>query len=121
MKSTLIIKNNSIFRYVLKKGRYSKGKNIVIHVCNIKNEKNKLDDINYLGICVSKKNGNSVARNKLKRWVREIYKNEELSLKKGFNIVILFKKNCLFKDVTYLSLDDDIKKCFEELQLHVLM
>ena len=30
MKSTLIIKNNSVFRYILKKGRYAKGKNIVV-------------------------------------------------------------------------------------------
>ena len=40
MKSTLIIKNNSVFRYILKKGRYAKGKNIVVHICSQKKERN---------------------------------------------------------------------------------
>ena len=60
MKSTLIIKKNSVFRYILKKGRYAKGKNIVVHICSQKKERNNDNLINNLGICVSKKNGNSV-------------------------------------------------------------
>ena len=86
MKSTLIIKNNSVFRYILKKGRYAKGKNIVVHICSQKKERNNDNLINNLGICVSKKNGNSVARNKLKRWVRESYKNEEENANYRINI-----------------------------------
>lgn len=80
--------------------------------------KNTLADVNYFGICVSKKNGNSVNRNKLKRWVREIYKNEEKSLKRNYNIVILFKKSCSFENVDYNKLSEDIKKCFMELKLY---
>lgn len=118
MKSTLIIKKNNVFRYILKKGKYAKGKYIVIHISNKKIIKNHINNTNYFGVCVSKKNGNSVSRNKLKRWVREIYKNEEESLKKNYNIVILFKKNCSFENVNYNKLYEDIKKCFKELGLY---
>ena len=118
MKSTLIIKNNSVFRYILKKGKYAKGKNIVVHICSQKKERNNDNLINNLGICVSKKNGNSVARNKLKRKVRKSYKNEEENIKKGINIVVLFKKNCIIENVDYNSINDDIKKCFKELGLY---
>ena len=118
MKSTLIIKNNNVFRYILKKGKYSKGKYIVVHISNKKIVNDNIKAINYFGVCVSKKNGNSVGRNKLKRWVREIYKNEEEKLKKNYNIVILFKKTCSVENVNYNKLSEDIKKCFEELNLY---
>lgn len=118
MRSTLIIKKNNVFRYILKKGRYAKGKYIVVHVSDKKIVKNNMIDINYFGVCVSKKNGNSVNRNKLKRWVREIYKKEEENLKRNYNIVILFKKNCSFENVDYNKLFEDIKKCFMELNLY---
>lgn len=118
MKSTLKIKKNNVFRYILKKGRYAKGNYIVVHVSDKKLIKNQLDDTNYLGICVSKKNGNSVNRNKLKRWVREVYKNEENKLKKHYSIVILFKKTCSFENVNYNKIVEDIRKCFKELDLY---
>ena len=118
MKSTLKIKKNNIFRYILKKGRYSKGNCIVVHVSNKRVIKNQVNNTNYLGICVSKKNGNSVNRNKLKRWVREVYKNEEIYLKKNYSIVILFKKTCSFENVNYNKIVDDIRKCFKELDLY---
>ena len=113
-----MIKKNNVFRYILKKGKYAKGKYIVIHVSNKKVIKNSIDNCNYLGICVSKKNGNSVNRNKLKRWVREIYKNEEEKIKKNNNIVILFKKKCCFEEVNFNMLSEDIIECFKELNLY---
>lgn len=118
MKSTLKIKKNNVFRYILKKGRYAKGNYIVVHVSDKKVIKSQKKNTNYLGICVSKKNGNSVNRNKLKRWVREVYKNEESALKKNYSIVILFKKTCSFKNVNFSKIVDDIQNCFRELDLY---
>lgn len=118
MKSTLKIKKNNVFRYILKKGRYAKGNYIVVHVSDKRVIKNQQKDANYLGICVSKKNGNSVNRNKLKRWVREVYKNEETNLKKNYSIVVLFKKTCSLENVNYNKIVEDIKKCFKELELY---
>lgn len=112
MKFTLRIKKNKVFKYVLNRGKYKVGKYISIHVTNLKK------DVNYLGICISKKNGNSVQRNKMKRWIREIYKNQENLLKKGKSIVILYKKNTTFSDVNYNILNNEVIACFKDLEIY---
>ena len=118
MKSTFIIKENNIFRYILKKGRYAKGNFLVVHIYNKNIVKEQPDNTNFLGICVSKKNGNSVERNKFKRWVREIYKNEEENIKKNLNIVILLKKTSNIENLDYNKIFEDIIKCFRELEMY---
>ena len=116
MKYTLRIKKNGTFRYILNKGSYKSGKYLSVHVtkCNSK----KYLENNFFGICISKKNGNSVQRNKMKRWVREVYKNEENLLKKGFNIVVLYKKSTKIENLDYSTIYEEIKKCFKELDIY---
>lgn len=107
MKYTQPIKQNYIFKKTLKRGSYYKGKSIILHVLPaVEKEKN------YLGICVSKKNGNSVVRNRLKRWVRESYKNQENSVKKGYNYIFLFKKTIKGIDLNYKILNQEINELF---------
>ena len=118
MRATLKIKKNNVFRYILKKGKYVKGKYIVVHISDKKVIKKQLSNINYLGICVSKKNGNSVNRNKLKRWVREAYKLEEIKLKKNFCIIILLKKNTTVQSANFSVIRGDMQNCFRELDLY---
>ena len=108
MRATLKIKKNNVFRYILKKGKYVKGRYIVVHISDKKVIKKQLSNINYLGICVSKKNGNSVNRNKLKRWVREAYKLEEIKL----------KKNTTVQSANFSVIREDMQKCFTELELY---
>src|SRR5574344_2842772 len=119
MKFTLIIKKNDAFRYILKNGKYSKGKYIVVHICKNIRLRNTIQGKNYIGICVSKKNGNSVNRNKLKRWAREVYKNEESKLNNNYSIVVLYKKKCTFELIDYKEVKTEMIKCFEELNLYV--
>ena len=110
------MKNNKTFRYVLKKGEYCSKKYITVHMSKDINKHNK--HYNHLGICVSKTNGNSVKRNKLKRWVREAYKVEELDLKHGYNIIVLIKKNVKVEDLNYFAVLDELKICFRRLNLY---
>lgn len=120
MKYTLRLKNKRVFKYVLRSGNYNIGKYVVIHTTKTKNNINNVDSNNksFFAVCVSKKNGNSVKRNKLKRWVREIYKLEENSIKKGYNIIVLYKKSIKAEDISFQSLYSDIKNCFEKLNMY---
>ncbi len=118
MKYTLRIKDNRVFKYIFKKGEYSKGKYVVIHSCKTKFAVENEDSTNFFAVCVSKKNGNSVERNKLKRYAREVYKLEEENLKKGYNYVVIYKKDTNAKEVNFHLIKDDIIKCLEELGLY---
>lgn len=115
MKYTLRIKNKRTFKYVIKKGRFFSNKYITVHCTNIKKANN---NINFFGICISKKNGNSVQRNKMKRWAREVYKIEELNLKKGFNIIILYKKIANVEILDFKLVHKELIECFKGLDLY---
>lgn len=112
MKNTFRIKKNKDFRYILKKGEFLRGKFLNIYI--VKNKKN----INNFGICISKKNGNSVERNKLKRWAREVYKNNEDDIKKGYNIVFLYKKTTKIENLNYKLLDEEVKDILRKMNVY---
>ncbi len=117
MKFTYSMKENKKFKYVLNKGFYSSKKYITVHAIKI-NRNSNFKKINYLGICVSKKNGISVHRNKMKRWAREAYKQEEINLKKGYNIIILYKKYVKLDMIDFNIIYKQLKECFGELDLY---
>ena len=113
MRYTKSLKGSVNFKRVLKQGRFVSGKNIAIYA-----RKNDLNHgINLLGICVSKKHGNSVVRNKLKRWVREVYYSLENSIDKNYNIVILYRKGIDVEKLNYFALKDEIKGLFAKIDL----
>ena len=113
MRYTKSLKGSINFKRVLKQGKYVSGKNIAIYV-----RKNDLNGgINLLGICVSKKHGNSVVRNKLKRWVREAYYSLENSLDKNYNIVILYRKGIEVEKLSYNAVKDEITYLFTKNEM----
>lgn len=118
MKNTLRIKNDKVFKYIFKKGKYYKGKYVVVHSCKTKFMDENKDSRNFFAVCVSKKNGNSVQRNRLKRFARAIYTQEEDSLKKGYNYIIMYKRDTIGKEVDFHIIKEDIITCFKELDLY---
>lgn len=120
MKYTFRLKNKKVFKYVLRNGKYNIGKYIVLHITKTKNNTNNICSNNksFFAVCVSKKNGNSVKRNKLKRWAREAYKIEENNIKIGYNIILLYKKNIKPEDIDFNAVYNDLKNCFIKLDMY---
>ncbi|ONI39401.1 ribonuclease P protein component [Candidatus Epulonipiscium fishelsonii] len=83
MQFTTSIKNNYEFRNIYKKGSFYSNKYLVAY--KIPNNLNS----NKLGICVSKKVGNSVTRSRVTRLIKESYRLLETNLSVGWDIVIV--------------------------------
>lgn len=82
MRFTQGLKKNREFQEVYRKGASYANKYLVMYV--LENHQ----DVNYLGISVSKKVGNSVVRHRVKRLVKESYRLHEDIFNSGLNIVI---------------------------------
>lgn len=92
----ITLKKNREFRNAFTKGRWYKGKYLVIYFLP-----NKLE-FNRIGIAISKKVKTSVERNHIKRIIRESYRLNERKIKTGYDMVILWKnseKPAVFEDV----------------------
>lgn len=112
MKYTSSIKKKGTFKYLINKGKFAGEKFLVVYL--IRNNKPN----NMLGICISKKNGMSVHRNKMKRWVREIYKDEESKMKKGLTFVIMYKKSTTIDKIDYYKVKEDLINAFKKLDVY---
>ena len=77
------IKKNSHFRFIYGRGKSFSNEYLVLYI--FKNGKN----LNRVGISVSKKVGNSVVRNRVKRLIRENYRLNKDMFKKGFDFIFV--------------------------------
>ena len=87
MLKTISLKKNRDFGRVYRRSKHYAGKYLIVY-----SYKNRLRS-NRLGITASKKAGNSVKRNRLRRLVRENYRLYESGLEVGFDIVFVVRKN----------------------------
>ncbi|WP_028521534.1 ribonuclease P protein component [Ruminococcus flavefaciens] len=83
MLYTEILNDNKDFLALYKKGRYAASKYSVIYV------RPNGRPFNRLGITAGKKVGNAVCRNRAKRLIRLAYRNNEVKLPVGMDIVIV--------------------------------
>ena len=87
MKKTISLKNYLQFKAVYDQRKSKSDKNFIMFI-----RKNDLgDNINRLGISVSKKVGNSIVRHRLARLIREAYRLHEDMFNSGLDIVIVAK------------------------------
>ena len=106
MKKIITLKKNYEFKNVLNKGKFYKGKYVIIYI-----SKNK-ENINKIGIAISKKLGKANKRNRLKRLIRESYRLNKNNLKTGYNIVFIWNKSANILGNTYKNVNEDILKLF---------
>lgn len=106
-----MLKKNYEFKNVLTKGKYYGGKQIEMFV--LKNNKPFV----MLGIAVSKKVGNSVSRNRIKRLIKENYRLLESNIKENSSLVILWKKSVNKEQANFYKIKEDMEKIFEKAKL----
>lgn len=119
LKKTISLKKAFDFKKTLNYGRFAGGEYIAVYV--LKRKSHEKQDQNLFGICVSKKHGNSVVRNKLKRWAREAYKEIEENIVLGNIVVILYKKDIKDKidkgELNFFKVKQDMEKALKKLEL----
>lgn len=113
MNKTKMLKKNYEFSNVFSKGKYYSGKTIGAYILN--NGKNQ----NYLGLAISVKSGHAYQRNKVKRLIRENYRNMEENLKEGVTIIFLWKKSCDIREADYYQVQTDIERIFQSAKILV--
>jgi ribonuclease P protein component len=117
MLYTEILNDNKDFLALYKKGRYAASKYSVIYV------RPNGRPFNRLGITAGKKVGNAVCRNRAKRLIRLAYRNAEVSLPVGMDIVIVARSAiCSIRSQEYCGYMDkygvaDINKMFRSFEI----
>ena len=96
-KRTQGLKKDSDFRKVYKHGKSFANRNLVMYILD-----NKSDSTRE-GISVSKKVGNAINRNKIRRRIKESYRlNIDANVKYGYDIVFIARvaiKEADYKDI----------------------
>lgn len=86
MKNTESLRKNRDFLKLYRSGKFYVGSRIVLYVKENKLQKNRL------GISTAKNFGNSVERNRIRRLIRENYREIEEQIPQGWDIVFSARK-----------------------------
>jgi ribonuclease P protein component len=109
MSKLPVLTKNKEFQRVYSRGKYAASALLVIYVLQ-----NNLS-VTRLGITTSKKVGNAVKRNRLRRLIRENVRLLYDRLDKGFDVVVVARK---FQDNTTLdAVGRELKYLFHKLDL----
>ena len=107
MKKKNIVKNNRDFNRIIKNNKPFKYKDYIIYI-------ERIDDSDYhFGLSVSKKLGNAVVRNKLKRQLRAIISKN--NYQNNFNCIIILGRGILNR--TYQEMDENLQIAFKKLNI----
>lgn len=100
MKKNYIIKKHEDFNNIIKNGKFMKSNSFVLYY--LPSEDKKI----YFGIAVSKKIGNAVIRNKVKRIMRMIIHNNQKSFKNDNKYIIMMRRDCLIN--SYKQIEEEL-------------
>lgn len=99
LKKELRINTKKEYNNIYKYGKKIPARYIIVFIMNNYQDKNRF------GVVVSKKVGNAVHRNRIKRQLRAIVKDKLEGLKGGYDIVIIARKTS--KNTLYDLLEKD--------------
>ena len=103
------LKQNSDFRRVYARGKSAVSLRVVVYC-----RKNRQDG-NRMGFTVSKKLGNAVTRNRIRRRLREIARLNAEHTKQGYDLILVARSRAV--NAEYQILEADVLHCFVQLQL----
>ena len=102
------LKKNRDFQEVYHHRKSVACKTLIMYI--FENPENLKNNINRIGISVSKRVGNSVIRHRIKRVIREIIRTNDAIFRKGLDIVIVARVEAkeldfegMKRDILYLS------------------
>ncbi len=107
------LKKNGEFQIIYNSGRKSFGYYSLIFV------KRNDDNLKRCGFVVSKKTGNAVCRNRLKRLFREYYRQKEEYIKDGYDIIFVAKKTAgeKYKELKFEDIRKDLYKVLNNAKI----
>lgn len=108
MKKWEIIKKKKEFNEIIKNQPFLKNKSFVIYI------KQKEELTPHFGIAISKKIGNAVLRNHLKRQTRVILDDLKENFKKQRDYIIMIKRSCI--DESFKEKKNDLEKLIKEIK-----
>ncbi|HHT83129.1 MAG: ribonuclease P protein component [Christensenellales bacterium] len=100
MKKEYRLTGNRSFQYIYKNGQRVNTKFFILYIVEAATIK--------VGVSVSKKVGNSVVRSRAKRRLKEAFRTIIGNLKRGYNFVIVAKKEIV--DAEFWEIKEEIKK-----------
>ncbi len=97
----ITVKKYFDFKKAYDKGKSFGNRNLILYI-----RKNDLD-YSRVGITISKKTGKAVVRNKIKRRMKEIYRNNEANIKDGYDLIFIIRRNVT--DISFKDLESAFK------------
>jgi len=99
------LKKNEEFRYVFSAGSRKSGSYVILYMLPVK------QDSNRVGFIVKKKIGNAVQRNRIKRILKEIWRNRCNLLISGYDIIIMARKKII--QASFTEVETELEKLIQ--------
>jgi len=101
------IRKRNDFLFLYKKGKRYRG-----NYFNLIYLSNNLS-FSRMAVVISKKIGNAVRRNKIKRWMRSLFRRNKDLLKNSFDMIFIVKKE--IQDATWTKLEKEYFSAIESI------
>jgi ribonuclease P protein component len=109
------LRKNVEFRTVYRRGKSFSTDLLVLYVYKNYTKSVEGQNVNRVGISVSKKVGKSVIRSRVKRLISESYRLNSAGLKRKYDLV--FVARTAAKDKSYKEIESSLKKLFKKAGL----